>query len=250
MKKILAFFLLAGMSLSATFADLVEINSSYDTDPIDELTRTIADGSYSDPENIDYLKVRKDINESPQTVLVEDYQRLKIKTLYKDSTVLFYPNAKQYYELKNFPNNIRMIKPIHENFAIFMDLDAEDAFENSWKVNCSIDNITDEKICGVLKFEFILMHSSKTGWSLTVSKKIRDLNPYVFHYLRVDKNVPFKTKLIFSGVTVNKIVNQMRTGKTLYTRFYEGRESYEETLSLYGFVAAYETMNLMYSQLK
>lgn len=42
----------------------------------------------------------------------------------------------------------------------------------------------------------------------------------------------------------------MKNGQTLYTRFYEWSDFYEETISLYGFSAAYETMNLIYSQLK
>jgi len=89
------------------------------------------------------------------------------------------------------------------------------------------------------------MRSSKTGWALTVSKEIERLNTYQSHYLRVDKNTLFKTKLIFNGSSVNPIINQMRNGQTLYTRFYEWRDFYEETISLYGFSAAYETMNLI-----
>ena len=85
---------------------------------------------------------------------------------------------------------------------------------------------------------------------MTVSKEIERLNTYHYHYLRVDKNTPFKTKLIFNGSSVNPIINQMKNGQTLYTRFYEWSDFYEETISLYGFSAAYETMNLIYSQLR
>lgn len=91
----------------------------------------------------------------------------------------------------------------------------------------------------------MLRRSSKTGWALTVSKEIERLNTYHSHYLRVDKNTPFKTKLIFNGSSVNPIINQMKNGQTLYTRFYEWSDFYEETISLYGFSAAYEAMNLI-----
>ena len=49
--------------------------------------------------------------------------------------------------------------------------------------------------------------------------------------------------------TAIHIINQMQSGQIAYTRFYEGSHRYEETLSLYGFTVAYQTMNLIYAKL-
>lgn len=249
-KKILPLTFLFGGSISYTHADLVELNSTT-TDRIEMLTSTLANGAYADSDDSSKTtQFNTEISESPQVVLQEDYKHLNIKPLYKNSVVKYFPKSREYYEIKKFPNNIHMYKSTDENFALFLDLDMDNPYKSAWSVNCQIDQITDEKICAVLKYEFMLMRSSKTGWSLTVSKEIERLNTYRYHYLRVDKNTPFKTKLIFNGTSVNPIINQMKNGQTLYTRFYEWSDFYEETISLYGFSAAYETMNLIYSQLK
>lgn len=236
---------LIGINVNSAFAGLIEIPTS--TDRLDQLSRAISnDGSYVNASK------KEDEYQASQTVLPEDYGHLKIKPLYQDSKIDFYPKKKEYYETKIFKNNIFMIKPININYAMFIDLDLDekDRLDNAWVINCTIDNITDEKTCIIKNSEFLLLKSSKKGLMLTPSQDILKLNPNRFHYLRVDKNPPFKTKFIFTGPTAYTIINQMKNGEMLYTRFYERSDSYDETISLYGFSPAYETMNLIYSQLK
>lgn len=245
MKKILAFFLLAGMSLSTTFADLVEINSSSDSDPIDALTRAIAQGSYGDSNASIGSSDVDDVSGSPQIVSPQDYKKLNIKRLYGDSVVRYHPNNNKYIESKIFNNNIMMIYSASENYAEFSDLDSDNA---PWRVFCKVDHITDEKYCSIAKFEFIFIKSSKDGVLLSIASDKQ--NTFKYQYLRIDKNPVFKTKLYFKGQTVVNIIGQMKRGETAYTRFYEWADIGEETISLSGFSVAYETMNLMYSKLK
>ncbi|WP_273777698.1 MULTISPECIES: M23 family metallopeptidase [unclassified Acinetobacter] len=52
-RRILLAFSLAASAATVASADLVEVNSNTQIDPIEELTHTIAKGSYSQPEDID-----------------------------------------------------------------------------------------------------------------------------------------------------------------------------------------------------
>ena len=52
-RRILLAFSLAASAASVAFADLVELNSDVSTDRIEQLTRTLAQGSYAESNDID-----------------------------------------------------------------------------------------------------------------------------------------------------------------------------------------------------
>lgn len=254
MKKILAFFLLAGMSLSATFADLVETNSSTSaTDIIEELTKTIEKGSYTQSTRLDEKLQTSEQENKLIFIPKTEYSRIGVNStnkIYTDSEIWYVPDQKEFVEIKDFPKNIRMIRSLVSNVASVIDVNEENTTEEMWYVSCSVDHITEEKTCGLGKYELVFLRSSKHGLQFSVSKEVEKLNTYKYHYLRVDKNQVFKTKTLFSGKNLQNIISQMKNGRMVYTRFYEWSDSYEENVPLNGFATAYEIMNKMYAKLK
>lgn len=252
--------LVFGLSISSTQmvkAELVELSQAKNSvDRIEQLTQTLSDGTYSTEANDLYrdsnIILRSTQNEDSAVIVKpEDYAKLKIKPIFSDSRVVYLAKDDVYFEIKNFPNNISMYYNIDNNYAIVLDNDNEKPYENSWKVSCSRDSITDEKSCVMGKFALGIIKSSKSGTMLTVSSDIKKLNLYKFSYIRIDKNQHHKTKGIFLQNSATKIINQMRVGETAFTRFNEwDGEEYEEVISLWGFSVAYDLMGKMYNRLK
>lgn len=246
-----------------TRADLVSVNPDSTSDRLKQLSKTLADGSYTHPDEIIQKNVKNSMpsviepkekveEENPMVVVLpEDYIRLKINPLYSDSVVLYDKNKDIYYESKNFSNNITMIYNHDENIVAVLDNDDGTPIENSWQVSCSKDHITDVKTCYLKKFELGVLKSSKLGTMLTVSSEVKNLNLREFNYIRIDKNQPHKTKGVFLGQAALNIINQMKNGELAYTRFNEWNgKQYEETISLWGFSVAYDVMGKVYSRLK
>ncbi|TCM67708.1 hypothetical protein EC844_1072 [Acinetobacter calcoaceticus] len=244
-----------------SYADLVQLDSpNRDSDErLAQLTKTLSQSTYTPPSGNNTYSVRvraastqsSNNNDKLDDIKIHpnDYNRYGLKPLYSSSTIYYDPNQKEYYERHKFNNNIVMIRYTDQNHATFYDLDAKNMRESAWRLNCDIDHTTDEIICAIEKSKLMLIKGSDLGFLLTVSQDFDNLKDNEYQFLKIDENPVAQTKLIFSGNTALKIVNQMKVGTYAYTRFTEYAGTYEETLSLYGFSAAYDTMNLMYAGL-
>lgn len=239
-------------------SDLVQLDSySYVPDRLEQLSKTLSQGNYTHPDNMEIpgsvvfrpdLKENNDEELSYQRVLPEDFKKLKLKPLFKDSEVSYSFKHKDYSETKYFPNNVLMIYDLETKVATIVDMDNDQPVKNGWSVACKQDHITDEKSCFISKFDLMIIRTSKYGVGLSVTKEPEKLSFAKYHYIRIDKNPPFKTKSVFWGQPAVNIINQMQKGSMAYTRFYDWSDSYEESISLYGFSAAYQIMNIMYSR--
>lgn len=252
--------LLALMSL------VFSINANAQEDSLEQLTKTLANGSYSSfkvdnlPQTTNIVPKttintsKEDIENTEsrmQLVFPEDYKRLKISTLYTGSDVYYDRESGDYFETKLLSNNIQIHFNIFENFAMVLDLDNENPFKNSWIVMCSKDRITDERSCFINKFNLVIVKSQKYGSILTVSKELKKLNEFSYTYIRIDKNKAHKAKGFFYPASTQKIIGEMKKGAMAHTRFQEwDGEQYEESMSLWGFSAAYDIMNKMYNRMK
>lgn len=249
-----------------TSADLVKIempnNSSVATDRLEQLSKSLSGGSYAPNEQIEQL-ANSSLNVQLRTSLRDGNRkktamhvvntttdkRFNGRKLYADSTILYNPEDEKYYEKKLFKNNILMLRKIDYNYVEFLDLNSDEPYENRWSIACHKDRFTAEKSCMLNKYEFILLKTSKLGLFISVSREADKLNSREYQYLKIDSNPTFKTKSYFLGQSAIHIINQMQSGQIAYTRFYKGSHRYEETLSLYGFTVAYQTMNLIYAKL-
>lgn len=264
---------IASFSFQLTNADLVILNQNQATDKIEQLTRTMAEGSYGDSYSMsqeakaaaeEAVKAAEEAEKAadeavkaaenvPILISPKEYKTLGIKNSYKtfvDSDIWYLPESKEYAEQKYFPNKIKFFKLLASDVALFADMDDESATDDDyWTVSCSRDHITDEKICLMSKYEIVFIRSSKTGWMFSVSKETKKLNPMQYQYIRIDKSPALKSRNFFKGQPTLNIIEQMKKGNTAYTRFYEWSEDYEETIPLRGFSTAYNTLNTMYSKL-
>ncbi|TNL51638.1 hypothetical protein [Acinetobacter bereziniae] len=242
-------------SLTATsvLAELIQT-----PDRLEQLSKTFSQNTYN-PEELDLpasakLNVNlqeKNDTENLLTVKPEDYSRLKIKPLYTDSVIMYNENSRDYLEVRDFQNNIWMIYNIDKNYLTVLDKDEDEPTEESWVVGCFKDRITDKKTCFLNKYEFGILKSSKDGLVISVSKESKDLNLREYNYIRIDKKPAHKTRGFFTGQSAINIINEMKVGKTAYTRFYEwDSNKYEEIIPLWGFSVAYDVMNKMYSRLR
>ena len=212
-----------------SYADMVQLDTTQSGDSLNRLVHALATSDKT---------VQKEEPVPAQKVFPEDYQRLSIQPLYKDSEVSYHSNDRSYKEIKYFSNNIMMLHNLNDKYVFVVDLENEDPVQNGWAIACEKDHITDEKNCVISKFDLMI-----------VTKELSKLNYYKYHYIRIDKNQPFKTKDMFWGQSALNIIQQMQRGSVAYTRFYDWSDSYEETLSLYGLSAAYQIMNIMYARL-
>lgn len=183
-------------------------------------------------------------------ILPEEYAELNIKPLYKDSVVKYNPEDDLLMEVREFSNNIVMVYFPKTNDATILDRDNDNPIKNGWRVRCNKDRITDERDCFITKFAVGVWKSSKYGLILTVSSDIKKLSFNKYNYIRIDEKPANKVKGYFEGQAALNVINQMKVGQTAYTRFSEwDGERYDETLSLWGFSAAYDAMSRMYSRL-
>ena len=250
---------IASFSFQLTNADLVELNPSSNNvsaDRIEQLTRAMAEGSYSNAEEKGEATAEEAVKaaeKAPRFIDPKEYKALGIRSSYKtydDSEIWYLPESKEYAEQKYFPNNVKFFKLLASDVALFADMDDESATDDDyWAVNCSKDRITDEKICLMGKYEIMFIRSSKTGWMFSVSKEVKQLNSMQYQYIRIDKSPALKSRNFFKGQQTLNIIEQMKKGNTAYTRFYEWSGQYEETIPLKGFSVAYNTLNIMYSKL-
>lgn len=235
-------FLFLGLCLMGgnASADMVQT-----PDRLEQLSKTLEQGSYN-PEDKVKEASKKFINVNP-----EDYSRLKIKPLYSDSEITYNEESKEYFEVRDFQNNITMIYNINENHLTVVDIDEDDPAEESWNVSCRKDRITDEKICYLNKYQLAIIKSNKNALLLTVSKKAESLNLRENNYIRIDNNPAHKSRSFYKGQSALNIINEAKIGKTAYTRFYEwDGEMYEEIIPLWGFSVAYDVMNKMFARIK
>lgn len=243
-----------GLSLIVTSVSAELVQTS---DRLEQLSKTLSQGSYN-PEDLDLpssaklnvnLKEKEDAD-SFSIVKSEDYARLKVKPLYEDSVIKYSEKSKDFFEVRNFKNNIVMVYNIDKNYLTVLDIEEEKPSEESWNVSCSKDKITDAKTCVISKYELGVLKSSKDGLVLTVSKELDSLNFSEYNYIRIDKNLAHKNRGIFKGQAAMNIINEMKTGKTAFTRFYEwDNNKYEEVIPLWGFSVAYDVMNKMFARI-
>ncbi len=240
-------------------SDLVQLDSSYNSAPdrLEQLSKTLSNSSYTHPDDMEIpssvvfqpkLKERNEEELVYQRVFPEDFKKLKLKPLFKDSEVSYSLKHKNYSETKYFSNNVMMIYDLETKVATIVDMDNDHPVKNGWLVACKQDHITDEKSCFISKFDLMVLKTSKHGMGLSVTKEPEKLSFAKHHYIRIDKNPPFKTNSVFWGQTALNIIHQMQKGNMAYTRFYDWSDSYEESISLYGFSAAYQVMNIMYAR--
>lgn len=226
-------------------------------DRLEQLSKTLSQGSYN-PEDLDLpasakmnvnLKEKEDAD-SFSIVKSEDYSRLKVKPLYEDSVIKYSEKSKNFFEVRNFKNNIVMVYNIDKNYLTVLDIDEEKPSEESWDVGCSKDRITDKKTCFIKKYELGIMKSSDSGVVLSVSKEVDSLNLREYNFIRIDKNQAHKARGFYKGQSAMNIINEMKTGKTAFTRFYEwDNNKYEEVIPLWGFSVAYDVMNKMFARI-
>lgn len=191
-------------------------------------------------------------NESTSSLVIarEDYAKINIKPLYRDSVIVYNSVENTFMETREFSNNVVMYYFHSKNGALILDRDNEDPIKNSWEVRCTKDRITDEKNCFISKYSVGIWKSSKYGFSLMISTDIKNLNYSRYSYIRVDENPAHRVKGSFEGQAALNIVNQMKRGQIAYTRFNDWNgEQYEEELSLWGISAAYDVMNKIYAKL-
>lgn len=250
------FLFIVAFSFQLSNADLVELSGEHETDRIAQLTRTLSEGSYGESDidiKLDEVDSVEATKKNPILINPQDYKDLGIKSrdkIFADSDIWYLPKSKEYAEQKYFPNNIRFFKFLNKNHAVLDDTDDESATDNDyWYVSCSRDRITDEKNCILGKYEMAFIRSSKTGWIFSVSKETKKLNLAAYQYIRIDKSPALKSKTFFKGQPTLNIIEQMKKGRTVYTRFYEWSDEYEEIIPLKGFSIAYNTLNIMYSKL-
>jgi hypothetical protein len=244
-----------GLSLIVTSVSAELVQTS---DRLEQLSKTLSQSTYN-LEDLDLpasakMNVNLKEKEDPEnflTVKPEDYSRLKIKPLYSDSVIMYNENSMDYLEVRDFQNNIWMIYNIDKNYLTVLDKDEDEPTEESWDVGCFKDRITDKKTCFLNKYELGILKSSKDGLVISVSKEARDLNLREYNYLRIDKKPAHKTRGFYTGQSAMNIINEMKIGKTAYTRFYEwDNNKYEEIIPLWGGSIAYDVMNKMYSRLR
>lgn len=249
-RGLLLFIFMFSLPFKTVQADVIELEENSTTDRIEQLSRTLSHGAYSNSDNV--LNKENDTDNVPIYVEPKDYKDLGIKSSHKtyvDSDIWYLPKSQEYAEQKYFPNNIKFFKALTSNTALFVDMSDETATDDDyWAVSCSKDHITDEKVCLMGKYEMMFIRSSKTGWMFSVSKEEKQLNPMQYQYVRVDRSPALKSRTFFKGQTLN-IIDQMKKGTTAYTRFYEWSGEYEETIPLKGFSIAFNTLNIMYSKL-
>ena len=188
-----------------------------------------------------------------EAVSEKDYEKLNIKRAYNDSEIFLKKSADAYFEIKYFDKNIKMLRYMNsqmEESSFFGDADIQDMkdfINNAWQVTCERDHITDIKICTLSKSEFLIGTRKKNEASIYCSRQVKKLDTTRFHYIRVNDNPPARTKTYFKGQAALNIIDQMKKGGVIYTRFYEwDEEKYEETLSLAGFNVAYEYMRKVF----
>ena len=249
------FLFIAYFPFQLTHADLVRLSQQASDDRIEQLTQTLALGSYAEAEDINLDKTDSDdvTKNNPILINPQDYKDLGIKhsdKVYADSDIWYFPESKKYAEQKYFPNNIRLFKLLNEDVAELNDMDDKSRTDSDqWLVVCWKDRITDTKNCVLGKYEMIFMRSSKTGWMFSVSKEIKELDRSEYQYIRIDKSPAWKSKNFFKGQPTLNIIEQMKNGNTAYTRFNEWSKQYEEVIPLKGFSNAYNTLKIMYSKL-
>lgn len=267
------FILLITFCNVSVYADLVQVtpNNLGFSDRLEQLTKTLSQGSYSHPDDMDIpaqtklnvylrsaspniandqLKPESENTSLDKDMLIDpsDYRKLALIPLYASSNIYYDPKEKYYYEHRYFQNNIAMIRYLDEDLAYFYDLDNTE--NQAWVAKCNIDRITDYKTCVVYKSNFILVKSSTQGLLISAYHDLSRLRSDYYQYIRIDKNTAFKTTSVFSGNTASNIINQMKAGFLIHTRHTERLSgTTDNTFSLYGFSAAYESMNLMYARL-
>ena len=105
---------IASFSFQLTNADLVELNPSSNNasvDRIEQLTRAMAEGSYSNAEQKSEATAEEAVKaaeKAPRFIDPKEYKALGIKSSYKtydDSEIWYLPESKEYAEQKYFPNN-------------------------------------------------------------------------------------------------------------------------------------------------
>lgn len=269
------FILLITLCNASLYADLGQLspNNLDSTDRLQQLSRTLSQGTYTHPDDLDIpansqvkvslrssgpvdlnndsLRLKYSDTSADQDALINpsEFRKLGLTPLYSSSDIYYDPKDEYYYEHRYFQNNIVMIRHFDEDLAYFYDLDN---IENqAWIAQCDIDRITDKKTCIVYKSNFILVKSSTHGVLISAYNNVSRLRSNHYQYVRIDKNPAFKTTSIFSGNTASNIINQMKAGFLMHTRHttISSSGAVDNTLSLYGFSAAYESMNIMYARL-
>lgn len=220
-------------------------------------TLTHADLVEANAQTMDWSDGVQDVEEYGESVPyqtyvipADEYAEFNIRPLYKDSVIKYNSEDDVLMEVKEFLNNVVMYYFPKTNTASIVDRDNEDPIKNGWNVRCSKDRITDQRDCFITKFAVGVWKSSKYGLTLTVSSDVKKLSFNKYSYIRIDEKPAYKVKGYFDGQAALNVVNQMKNGQTAYTRFSEwDGEQYDETLSLWGFSAAYDVMNRVYSRL-
>ncbi len=250
MKRInLIFGLLCIFNFSNSYAE--------DGDRLSNLSKILSEGSYTHPANSESTTLREKLEDKQRKTEFEDVPRSELKKLgmlpaYGDSIIRKDTEKNEYFEIKEFPDGNYMYRTLSQKeiVAVFPVAGEDDPFGDGWKVVCYIDQITAIRNCSITKYAIMILKSAKHGLVFSVSNEPNKLNPLIDHYVRIDKNTPLKTTSIFIGSQAANIIEQMKRGEIMRTRFHEFGDTYEETIYLDGFTNAYNFMNLMYPQVK
>ncbi|WP_026470039.1 hypothetical protein [Alkanindiges illinoisensis] len=186
----------------------------------------------------------------PVILSPEEYKNYGIEPFYTDSEIAFYKEAGEYLETKEKNNILMSVSKSGKEYVGFFGENTDDYTGDAWSVSCSKDRMTDKKRCVLSKFEFVILYDVN-GLRTTVSKDLGSLNDRQNNYLRVDNKPSFTTRGIYLNATSKSIVEQLKRGTTLKTRFFEwSGEMYEETIPLDGFNEAYSFMLKAYAALR
>ncbi|TCM67707.1 hypothetical protein EC844_1071 [Acinetobacter calcoaceticus] len=118
-----------------------------------------------------------------------------------------------------------------------------------WTIYCTQEHQTNKKQCSLQKQGFFLIKTAEIDLAINVSQSVERLWQDEDQHIRIDNNQTFNTNSIFKDQSALDIVNQMKLGTIVNTRFSAPSGTHEETIDLNGFSAAYDSMNLLYNNL-
>lgn len=178
-----------------------------------------------------------------------DYVAQDLKPYYKDSQIFFFEDTNIFYEMKLLPLNVIMIRDMDTKVANFGYGLLHNFPDQSWQVACVKDSMTDGVTCAIYNNTVNIMHTLNRKM-ISATKNVNSLNFNKEQLIRIDKNKAVAVKGIFENDKYTNIVNQMKKGVDVKSRYYDshGQENNNEA-NLQGFNEAYQYMNRLESSL-
>lgn len=124
-------------------------------------------------------------------------------------------------------------------------------YKNNWSVGCKKDAIDDSKICYMSVGGLMVFVEGKDKYVVSVGSHHF---PGTSVAVRIDENAAIKGGVDgdFSGTEASGIINQLKSGKKITTRYRKFPNEYntDETIEIYGFKEAFQYINWAFSKIK